>query len=490
MSKILRIGIAMSLLMTFATVHAVEVSIDPPEGDIYGTIKDITITFPEGYDISFTGAATRSTPTISGPESASMKPFGYSFSGNVMKFELGYVGVSLPGEYTLNVPANSYSVKDGTSEELNFHYRIVAGDQIKEYTVTPDPAADQTDLGSIVVTFPHSAFANLTDGLAVALEGPKGECEVYVESNSNYVLILPQDNATADDGEYTLKIDAGAISLSGDYTNDEITAKFNVKHTVSEIAAFSPSPGEYYSLQHFELRFYDYDNISANFSADACPYLLNTDTNTVAATCTKANSTGDGGLLSFTFDDEITTIGSYQLVVPGACYKIGDDAGSDLSATYTIVKNNDAYYWESVPANEDIVTKLTSVEITFPNAAGVAKTSTASVSLTDDFATKYNVSMSLSGRKVTVSVNDELTNGLYTLSIPTESFTITDAEGGSYTNRPIEIKITVDSTSVSAPILINDITTEPTIYDLNGRRIDGRPDAGLYIINGAKVLIK
>ncbi len=489
MKKFLLIGLLSALFGSFETAQAtIDVTINPAEGNVVGPICDIEITFPEGYDISFAGGVSRSFPSISGPESASMWYSGYSFSGNVMKFKLGSVGVKVPGDYVLTVPAASYSVAGGTSEELKFHYTIVADEKVKEYTLTPT-AGDQSELGSIVVTFPSISSLKLTDESGVKLTGPNGDCAIYAEANSNYLVVVPEDGSTSADGEYHFEVAAGALTLMEGFVNDKIEATYNVTHAKSEIATISPAAGEYHSLKHFEVSFIDQGDITANFSSEARPQLTNSDTGTVVAVAS-SGSVVSGTILEFDLDEEVTELGSYTLNIPGVCYLIGDAQGQDLSASYSIVKNTDAYYWEASPADQSTVAELKVITISFPNATSISRTSTAKVTVTDSKDATHAATMSVSGTTVTIRISETLENGTYTVSIPSEAFDIVGSDGSNFTSRPITLTYTIDSeTSVNA--IVTDSDNAKQIYDLNGRRVNAEPaNGGLYIINGQKVLIK
>ena len=87
-------------------------------------------------------------------------------------------------------------------------------------------------------------------------------------------------------------------------------------------------------------------------------------------------------------------------------------------------------------------------------------------------------------------------NGLNSLSLKgtTAEKTIPfDAGRNSfYLRGPIGKCIYITSLTITKPTNINEIATETeeVIYDLTGRRIDEITEAGIYIINGKKTLIK
>lgn len=99
-----------------------------------------------------------------------------------------------------------------------------------------------------------------------------------------------------------------------------------------------------------------------------------------------------------------------------------------------------------------------------------------------------------SGRTNDMSI--DYNNGLNSLSLKgiTTEQTITFAAGRNsfYLRGTVGKCIYITSLTITKPTSINEIATETeeVIYDLTGRRIDEITEAGIYIINGKKTLIK
>jgi hypothetical protein len=477
--------LTVALAMPLAAA-AVEVTIDPAEGNVYTTIKDIDITFPEGSVIA-QGTIDRSNiPEINGPERCSMWISGYSFTGNHIKFQLGQAGVKEPGDYVLSVPGVCYTLNGAEGEDLTFNYTIVASDKVKEYTIT----ADESSLQAIEVRFPNVMSVSLLNADGVTLTNAAGDaCTLSsVEVYSNYLLVMPDEAAVAADGAYTLHVAAGTVGLVGDYVNDAIESTFNVVHPDLATVALSPTAGEYTTLQRFVISALNGQTVAAKFTTAAHPYLLNADNDTIAETLSTV-ATGDSSSIAFKFGDEITDLGNYTLVVPAGCYTVDGEAGEEIVANYTIIADTSATAWTATPNGKETLTELTTIDIEFPNAASLAINSGFAPSLTDANDTAVACSWKRSGTTVTVTVNDEISNGTYTLKIESGAFTITDADDGEYTSFPITVVYTIDSNS-GITTVINNSNTNNTIYNLQGIRLKAMPQSGVVILNGKKVVIR
>ena len=106
------------------------------------------------------------------------------------------------------------------------------------------------------------------------------------------------------------------------------------------------------------------------------------------------------------------------------------------------------------------------------------------------------VEMKVKNSSRTNDMSIDYNNGLNSLSLKgiTTEQTIPFAAGRNsfYLRGPVGKCIYITSLTITKPTSINEIATETeeVIYDLTGRRIENMTNAGIYIVNGKKVLVK
>ena len=96
---------------------------------------------------------------------------------------------------------------------------------------------------------------------------------------------------------------------------------------------------------------------------------------------------------------------------------------------------------------------------------------------------------------ITLSAGQSLPEGKYVLTIPADYLQISDVETGTLYNEEMVFEYTVVSDDFNGigEVFVNE-SEETGVYDLNGVRIPdyktGNLPAGIYVINGKKVIIK
>ncbi|MDY5086198.1 MAG: hypothetical protein SPE73_10720, partial [Prevotella sp.] len=205
-------------------------------------------------------------------------------------------------------------------------------------------------------------------------------------------------------------------------------------------------PGEVASLSSFVLSFADDPSLTNTYWNNAidesnAPYVIDADGNKYA--CTYDYDWNGDEELMVTLSENITTAGSYKLVIPaGAVMLNGVATDSDIKFNYTVTGEGGSSAWNvtSDPANGSKVTSLETVILTFNDfdpSNGIDYASDEPMVLTDPNGVEHKLSWTNAEfhngvynavRIALLEANDDAwtridctTPGTYTLTIPANS---------------------------------------------------------------------
>ena len=208
----------------------------------------------------------------------------------------------------------------------------------------------------------------------------------------------------------------------------------------------NPAPGEVASLSSFVLSFADDPSLTNTYWNNAidesnAPYVIDADGNKYA--CTYDYDWNGDEELMVTLSENITTAGSYKLVIPaGAVMLNGVATDSDIKFNYTVTGEGGSSAWNvtSDPANGSKVTSLETVILTFNDfdpSNGIDYASDEPMVLTDPNGVEHKLSWTNAEfhngvynavRIALLEANDDAwtridctTPGTYTLTIPANS---------------------------------------------------------------------
>ena len=205
-----------------------------------------------------------------------------------------------------------------------------------------------------------------------------------------------------------------------------------------------------------------------------------------------------------TFDDimvipagAIKTPGTYTLTIPAGSFRT--DGGKEVEAatfSWTVVGavvEPEALEITSVsPSNENAVESIKTIDITFNKdikaSSNLYPEDPYPVYL--EGAGVFPAAMgawSINGNVLTITLQNAITDeGVYIVKVAAELFVGTN---GETLNGEKEFKIIVNK-GVDTSIDGVAADGEQVIYDITGRRIEKITSAGIYIVNGVKVLVK
>ncbi|MBQ2126786.1 MAG: hypothetical protein II198_03920 [Bacteroidaceae bacterium] len=484
--------------------------------------KDIVVTMPEG-GIAVTNKNTGDVVKITRLDNnewleKSTAVFLFEqesvFDEKEGKEELKDQVIETPGEWSYTIPAGCIKSVDGDEfAEQTFTFTIASSMEIESIS----PADAVTTLDKIEITFPKPVASVNTSKLSLLNSSwmPAGsfkEDVTYSEDRKTVTLELVEPITTP--GTYNLDIYQG-VFLSED------GALNNYKYTSFQV--IDPTPSFSTNLNEVD-KVKEIGNLEISFNNVSNVEIINENgvqvwtpsESSVAGVASK-----DGNKIVVTFPQEFTEAGLYTFYIPAGTFTMDGAANEEREFnvelyTFTIVPLEVV----SVTPVEGAVDQIEKIVIEFnqtvtPSYDEDWQQISYHITLkgeTKDYVLTYAPSSYTASNKMEYLVNAEW-NGFdaYVCSAPvTEAGTYTlnvkdivvDYAGESaiddwgYTYYEWHAKkgcVDKTYTWTIADTAIEDVEAEngeKVIYDLTGRRVENITNAGIYIVNGKKVLVK
>ena len=209
----------------------------------------------------------------------------------------------------------------------------------------------------------------------------------------------------------------------------------------------------------------------------------------------------DPGFTSGEYDPAFQQTGSYTLTIPEGTLKVGNDPVGKYQITYNYGAEvaEKVFNWVTSPADGASVKDLSKITLSFPGHSFISYVGNGTkITLTRPNGTKINA-RSYPQASETSAVLELLFNettwapGTYTLTIPKNYLCVDDLYWDEETGNVQEIKATYTvSIDTGAEVIVAD--GENKIYTIEGVRVNANDleslPAGLYIVNGKKVVVK
>lgn len=485
--------------------------------------KEVTVTLPEG-GIEVVNNDTKEVIKI-----ASVLENPYLEKTNVVfEFEKKVVidkdgkeeeqaqYISAPGTYSFTVPAGCIKSVDGDEfADSTFTFSVVGTFEIENFTPAQTTSLDKIELTFdkevINVAFPTGGIIVFDNDWNIATTITK-----HSVSEDNKTVTLELDEPITTPGTYSLNIDPNLIT----------TAAGKNQYKALTINVIDPTPrfetnykngdkvkvGE---LKNFEISFENVETVE----------LKNTEF-TVLSLSAQSAITGtaayseETGKITVTLSQELTQDGDYVFQIPAGMFtmdgvenekrdvqiniftftivplevvSVTPVAGEVGSISEIVVKFNQyvkLYYKDGVTLSQDIY--LTCGDEKFK------LTNTGSAFISDEL-----VYSSATWDGYDYVSNPITTPGTYTLNLEDiivfyGADDIIEEEWYSYAETWHEENAsckgiytwTIGDSDEAAAKFVNAETAEQVIYDLLGRRVEKVTTAGIYIVNGRKVIIK
>lgn len=447
-----------------------ETTIAPANNANVGSLKDITITYPEGTTTSVAEGVTvqldYSTP-ISDSLKELMPVFKVSCEGNVVTLSADKA-FAIPDKYNyvLNIPGNVWNVTYGGMTEGNrsvdLKYFIT---DVEAGTVTPAPTAEgetiaAADLSTIVynsvVAISTAEDTKLGNAVLYSVaDGTRTQVATYsgVAAGNVITWTTTADLSALAGGEYEFVIPANAVAYAGLKSSVNATKDFVYAYKLQDTASFADI---FTLVQPAKTEVYDYelgeDGLTMAFSFKDTKIEQTTDSNLkltlsfddeVIAEIPATSSAIEfeeamewgGNVIDGSFfinfpdvvkDFDLRTAGTYTLVIPNGFYTSG--GVNVIGATYSVkvVKKPVDFTYTLAPAAGSEVETLAEVVLQFPNAGDInyasdSKNPVATLASEDGTVVVTSIYPALSsGNSLTLKFGDANTNwvnGKYTLTV-------------------------------------------------------------------------
>lgn len=341
---------------------------------------------------------------------------------------------------------------------------------------------------------------------------PEGCALDYVPTEAYFDL-----DPALEDGTYTIHVERGFFILGSSmvtYNNKTTDYTFCVKNGKGprqEFFPYSTTPettDEIFSIKDIKLNLF----AAASIKEGAKARLSSRFGASYEADITVDPADESGKTLLISFDNEISTPGSYTLTIPENVFGDADFVSSELpcgnsnpALSYIFTVSEELKPIVVTPADKSEVESLTSFK--FENVTGhnyqgemllkdsegktVATISGSSVDYTYDENDPFGAPLYLS-----VTLEEPVTlAGNYTLEIPEGFFYV---GSNSDPAEAMTLTYTVTGKSTAVDMISTDAVKSVTVYTINGQLIgkDREPaflntlKKGIYIVNGKKMVIK
>lgn len=429
------------------------------------------------------------------------------------KEELKDQVIETPGQWSYTIPAGCIkSVEDEEFAEQTFTFNIASAMDI----VSVAPANEVTKLDKIEVTFPK-AIASVNTSKLSLLDNywmPAGNFKeevTYSEDRKTVTLELQEPITTP--GTYNLDIYQGVFLSEDGALNNYKYVSFQIIDTAPSFSLNYKDGEKVKELGNLEITFKNVNEVKLVEGADPIMAYIPGGAE-VEGTATLADNK-----ITVSFG-KLTEEGIYTFVIPAGFFTMDGVENKEFSL------NVELYTFEITPLE---VVSVTPVEGNVEQLDRIIIEFNQNVTLSmnenwqqisreivlkgedKDYTLTYN-SMSNIGKTLEYLVNAEWTGyeyaatpvtaaGKYTLDL---SQIIVDHAGESYIDewgypntmwhsKNQVCPGTKTWTIVAGESSIDDVVVEngeKVIYDLTGRRIENITNAGIYIVNGKKVLVK
>lgn len=500
--------------------------VDPAEG-VVEQLDVITVTFPGLEEIEF-NSKDDIVLSYNGKdvEDVTVKlPYGKNYFTVILP-----EAVTAAGDYTLSVPAGclagydaEYNAED-LPEDLKFNWTIEGVASEVDFTYTSSLPTDEflAYFGELTLTFDNLDSVSCEQGgVSVTLNDAAIE-DVTVSTDANKLTLTLKEALNFVDGKLVVTIAAEALTGNQAGTTGTNAAPISIEYTMAspveynlELAISSPKPsadGQISADKSLESIFFvcEEKNLVA-FPGTEVNVTIKEVNGDFQATAHLRKTNGLNANYSYfsaAFGKEPTYNGLYTITIEKGAFGTESWAAdpnygrsnAEIELTFELVDGADRakYTLEPVSVNPEegsyaTGNEIASVTLTF--AAGVTAVKGASATLAG-VDTSYTETAEFieneDGSYVVTFENVPTEDGKYVFTVLQGLFGDEEfvEEGTGEANAPIRIEYTVDHT-VGVAMTVTDSVS--AVYNLQGVRMAVPADrlpAGVYIIDGKKVIIK
>lgn len=486
--------------------------------------KDIVVTLPqEGIDVKNvnTGDVIKIT-RLSDNEWLDKNTAMFLFE---QKSEIGKDGeeelhdmyISTPGTYSYTIPAGCIkSVDNEEFAEQTFNFTVASALEMESYS----PGYEGTDnLDKIKITFteeiasvamPESGLV-IVDNFWTPVANIKQDVTISDDKKS---VTLELDTPITTPGGYNLDIYEGIFTSVNGAINKNASLYFQVVDNTPSYTTNLKDGEKVKEINNLEITFNNVAEVKLVEGADAVMVYTPAETE-VAGTATLAD-----GKITVTFDQEFTEEGNYTFAIPAGMFTMDGtpNEAREINVelfTFTVVPLEIV----SVTPVEDKVYELGKIVVKFNQTVTLSFDENWQMiskeiilkSEEKEYVLTYNSMATNASDEIEYLVNaiwngygfesSPITeNGVYTLNL---ADIVVDHAAEDYTDEwgyPAKIwhekgKFCEGTRTwtINNEASVESIETEnveQTVYDLTGRNVKHITNAGIYIVNGKKVIVK
>ena len=483
--------------------------------------KDIVVTMPEsGLEVknNTTGDIVKITRGAVDQWDSKSAVFEFEkksvYDEKESKEQLQDQYIDKPGQWSYTIPAGCIKSIDGEEfAEKTFTFNIASAMDIESVS----PAGEVTELDKIEVTFPK-AIASVNTGKLSLLDNSWMPASAFKSevtySEDRKTVTLELETPMTAPGTYSLNIYQGAFQSEDGALSNYREVSFQVIDPTPTFATNLKDGDKVKELpEYLEFTFKNVKEVKLVEGADPVSVVLPGYAEVEGVTALEGNK------VVVTFGEKFTEVGKYEYWIPNGLFTMDGVPNEAFTINVTLYKFEiTPLEVVSVTPVEGAVNQIDKIVVEFNQPVRLSydenwQQISREIILkgdTKDYVLTYN-SNSNAGNKLEYLPNAKwngydayestplLDEGTYTLSLKE---IVVDYAGESaiddwgYTYYEWHAKngcVDKTYTWTIADTAIEDVEAEngeKVIYDLTGRRVENITNAGIYIVNGKKVLVK
>lgn len=421
--------------------------------------------------------------------------------------------IEAPGKYSYTIPAGCIKSVDGEEfPEQTFTFTIAS--ELAIENISPAVGANVEKLENITFTFAEEIAVASVNNMAIVDNywTPVAFIKSAVIGEDKKSVTLELESPITNPGTYNLDIYPSTfVSVNGN-ANAYKSIYFNVVSLAPSYSLNYNDGDRVKEIGNLEITFENVKNVELVEGAKDAKIFLPNDNNV------NGTAVVEGNKITISFDADLTAEGEYIYTVPAGYFKMDGVENEKIEVTVELYKFTiESLAVVSVTPVEGAVEQIEKIIIEFNQKVQLSMNEnwqqiSREIKLTSgdkEYTLTYNPT-SNAGNKLEYLVNAEwngyeyaatpvVEEGTYTLNLAdivvdhaAESYI--DEWGYNATKWHSE-KQSVEGTYswTIAAASIDNIELEEgeqVIYDLTGRRVEKINNAGIYIVNGKKVIVK
>lgn len=474
-----------------------EYPLSPVPGTVTGNLSKLFITFPGATEIEYNEIAI----TLEGND-FSASTVEVSHPENPQQYQILFGSTPLvEGDYTVTIPEGAFTVDGEPSKAVTatFHYKPL-------WKLTPAPGSTVESLDEFTIEFPDAKEVTfegsqwsfiLTNGGSYASTG--FECtEVEGAPHPTFTLTLNSESQRPANGTLSFLIDEGAFLIDGE-ASPQIQCSYILDAPVSVDYTLTPDNGVIIFSEYgatWAIVFDETSNVGSAFDASKAKVTVNGKV-LVYDTDYLVMAENNYLMMGFTNTDNCIDGATLRVQLEPGAFTVSGESSPAVDASWILMAPKE-YSFVLTPADGDTTNDLSTIKVGFPDAKSAEVFNRYSVSLVRGYEYRQTPDITAVAEAeypvfdLTVATPPTVA-GEYKLEIREGAFTL----DGSQASPAISATFKFDPTSGITDVEIG-IANGVTVVTLDGRvLLDKAPaedlsklPAGIYIVNGKKVMLK